>query len=133
MSDRNDERWNAHNREHKLLHRAHRLQAREYERRLSELNHAHAQAKVKEAEYVTRDKFEDYVKRADDARTTAFDRMGERLGTMEKALNERIDSLDLSRADRAGRTTGLTSGWKWAVGTIGLLLVLLQIYNLLNK
>ncbi len=128
-----EERWIAHRREHKLTHRAYKLQAGEYERRLSELNHAHAEAKAKEAEYVSRDKFEDYIKRADDARTTAFDRMGERLTTMEHSLNERIDSLDLSRAGHTGRWTGITSGWRWTVGLVGLVLLLLQIYSLLKR
>jgi hypothetical protein len=127
------ERWKNHHREHRDLRRAVKLQAGEYERRLDELNHAHAEAKAKEAEYVTRDKFEDYIARADDARTTAFARMDERFTTMERTFNERVSSLNESRAVGAGHTSGLTLGWKLLIGVIGTVLLLLQIYSLVKR
>lgn len=116
-------------REQRLRDKALSLQATEYERRLDELNHAHAEAKEKESEYVTREKYEDYVRQADIARETAFNRLDDRIRTMEKNLGERIISLDLSRADNRGRTGGLTSGWKLLLGGLGLILILLQILN----
>jgi hypothetical protein len=48
----------AHTREHELLDRALAIQAREYERRLDELNHSHAEARRVLATYITRDLYE---------------------------------------------------------------------------
>ena len=59
------------------------LQATEYERRLSDLNHAHEQARQKEADYVTRDKYEDSKLAEAEALKLALQASDARLNALE--------------------------------------------------
>lgn len=73
-------------------------QAEEYERRLGELNHAHAQAAEAQAKTVPRELFEQYA----------------------KDIDGRLESLATWRAGIEGRTIGLASA-------IGLVFVIINI------
>jgi len=59
------ERWDAHERQHRLEARALELQAREYERRLSDLNHAHQQAQDVQGTYLPREVYESQQRESD--------------------------------------------------------------------
>jgi GTP1/Obg family GTP-binding protein len=76
--------------ERKAVQRALKIQAKEYERRLDSLNHAHEQAVETAHTYVTLDKYEDRVKQDAAARDTAFDRADELIGKLEN----RIEALE---------------------------------------
>ena len=56
-----------------------RLQAIEYERRLTDLNHAHAHAEQARLGSVSSDKFEDYIKTSAEALSVALTRADEQL------------------------------------------------------
>ncbi len=66
------------------------LQAREYERRLDALNHAHDRADEKAHDYVTSDKFE--TARTTDAAALklALERQDGRLGSLEKSWSRLV-------------------------------------------
>jgi hypothetical protein len=70
------------------------LQATEYERRLTALNHAHEQALEVQKTTVTADKFEDYVKTESLAREAALLRVDEKIGEQNRSLNERISRVE---------------------------------------
>jgi uncharacterized coiled-coil protein SlyX len=58
-------------------------QAAEYERRLDELNHAHAEAVRVQNTYVTADKYEDYIEQSARARDISYDRLNEKVAALE--------------------------------------------------
>ncbi len=72
-------------RQERDVRRALKLQAKEYERRLDTLNHAHERADEKAHDYVTNDKFE--TARTTDAQALklALERQDGRLGSLERA------------------------------------------------
>jgi hypothetical protein len=70
------------------------LQATEYERRLTALNHAHEQALEVQKTTVTADKFEEYVKTEALAREAALLRVDEKIGEQNRSLNERISRVE---------------------------------------
>jgi hypothetical protein len=82
-----DKLWKS---ESKSIRRALKLQAKEYERRLDGLNHAHEQAQETAHTYVTLDKYEDWIKQNTTGRETAFDRADEKI----EALKSRVDMME---------------------------------------
>lgn len=72
------------------------LQAKEYERRLSDLNHAHAQREQRERTYVTLDKYEDKVEAEAKAREIALDRLDEKHADLVKRYELRQREIDLA-------------------------------------
>jgi hypothetical protein len=73
---------------------AKRLQASEYERRLSALNHAHEQALEVQKTTVTADKFEEYVKTEGTAREAALLRVDEKITDQGKILGARLTRVE---------------------------------------
>ena len=109
-------------------HTALRLQAIEYERRLFDLNHAHEQARQKEADYVTRDKYEDWIKQSNTALETALLRINEKLEQQDKALREKIEPLEQYIAAQQGSSHGKLSQQQLFMVVIpGLIITLLSI------
>lgn len=107
--------------------RALQLQAAEYERRLNSLNHAHEQARQKEADYVTLDKYEDWIKQSTLALSAALLRMNEKVETVDRNLREKIEPL-MSRADiQAGSITGRKDFWGYIVGGLGILILIYKV------
>lgn len=67
------------------------LQAKEYARRLDELNHAHQEALRVQHTYVTADKYEDKLKSEETARAFALDRMDEKFEAAIKTLTVKLE------------------------------------------
>lgn len=67
----------------KNLERAIERQALEYERRLGELNHAHAQAMERNAEFIRREVWETALRGINATMKSLSDEMNKRLGTLE--------------------------------------------------
>lgn len=67
------------------------LQAREYERRLSDLNHAHEEALRVQHTFVSIDKYEDKMKSEEEARKIALDRLDEKISAMNTRFEEKLD------------------------------------------
>ena len=70
------------------------LQAREYERRLAALNHAHEKAIAVQHTYVTQDKWEDRVASESAARETALLRIDEKFTDYVKRYEQRQREVD---------------------------------------
>jgi hypothetical protein len=70
------------------------LQAREYERRLTALNHAHEQALEVQKTTVTADKFEEYVKTERTAREAALLRVDEKIAGQDRVLSGRVARVE---------------------------------------
>lgn len=98
------------------------LQAAEYERRLTDLNHAHQEALRVQHTYVTQDKYESRAKSDDDARKAETARINE-------ILDQHKTRLDKSE----GRGSGLNQGWILFLGVIGLVATVLSIYAIISK
>jgi len=107
--------------------RALKLQAAEYERRLESLNHAHEQARQKEAEYVTRDKYEDWIKQNKTALDAALLRINEKLDTQDRNHREQLAPLNTYVASQQGSTSGKLSQRQFLFAFIGLIGTLLFI------
>jgi hypothetical protein len=78
----------------KAKEKATELQAKEYERRLTALNHAHEQALEVQKTTVTADKFEDYVKTESLAREAALLRVDEKIAAQNQTLGDRMSRLE---------------------------------------
>jgi hypothetical protein len=76
--------------ESRSVRRALKLQAKEYERRLNSLNHAHEQAVETAHTYVTLDKYEDWIKQNASAKDAAFERADEKI----EGLKRRIEAME---------------------------------------
>lgn len=70
-----------------------KVQAKEYERRLEALNHAHEQAIQVQHTYVTEDKFEAQIKAESLARSEAVDRVNERFNDHVRRYEDRHQEL----------------------------------------
>jgi hypothetical protein len=90
-----DERFEA-------LEHARVIQAREYERRLADLNHAHEKAVEVQHTYVTQDKYEDKLAAEAEARGTALLRVDERFHDYVKRYEARQREVDLALAAQKG-------------------------------
>lgn len=66
------------------------LQAVEYERRLTALNHAHEKALEVQHTYVTQDKYEDKLNAEEEARTTALLRVDEKFDSALTRVDEKF-------------------------------------------
>ena len=87
------------------------LQAKEYERRLLELNHAHDRAVQDRATYVTREMF----------------------ASFQDKIESSLDSIRESRSQDSGHKRGVGDAWKFVVAAVGListLALLLDAYRL---
>jgi len=100
--------------------RALELQAQEYERRLEDLNHAHAQAVEAQARTVPRELFDAYVKETAAREDALVEAQAERFNTAIGALNDRIDGLDRWRSGLEGRMIGVSA-------VIGVVVVIVNI------
>jgi chromosome condensin MukBEF ATPase and DNA-binding subunit MukB len=78
----------------KAKQRATELQASEYERRLTALNHAHEQALEVQKTTVTADKFEEYVKTESQAREAALLRVDEKIADQGRVLGGRVSRVE---------------------------------------
>ena len=110
-----------------------RLQATEYERRLETLNHAHEQARQKEADYVTRDKYEDWIKQSNIALETALLRINEKLETQDKAQRERLEPVLAYVASQQGSATGKIDQRQVIQWLTYLLLAALVVFSYVRK
>lgn len=123
----------AHAQEHRSESRALQLQSKEYERRLTELNHAHAQAVQKEKDYVQVDKFDDAMTRLD----TAAKRLEERIDAAAGILGERVRPLEDAQLKAATKTEvekTKSTGNKALIGSVvsGVVAVASFIYGATN-
>ena len=91
--------------------RAMTLQAKEYERRLEALNHAHEQQVERNTEYVSREIW-DAFKRSTDVR---FDSTGETNNKRAEAFDKRVMELEQWRS----RSTGVILGAMAVIGAVG--------------
>jgi len=96
-----------------------KLQASEYERRLSDLNHAHRDAETKARTYVTLDKYEDFVKSSGETSKIAFERVNAEMLAMESRLMARLEPLGRDLQARGTRGTTLSAGWAYVMAAIG--------------
>jgi hypothetical protein len=101
-----------------------KLQAAEYERRLSTLNHAHEKAQQTARTYVTQDKYEDYVVNQASALEKALERVDDRFGVIGKELDEqRGAAAQAARAaEHFARNLGL------GIAALGLLITLVVLF-----
>lgn len=74
------------------VNKALELQAREYERRLEDLNHAHARAQEALNTFVSIDKYESNVESETAARKIALERIDERIAALDRSINEKLDA-----------------------------------------
>lgn len=86
-----DERFSGLRRELAQEQKALRLQAEEYERRLKDLNHAHARAQEALNTFVRIDKYEDQMESEAEARKLALDRLDEKLRSLDRNINQKLD------------------------------------------
>lgn len=98
------------------IEKARKLQAAEYARRLDVLNHAHETAVEVQHTYVTQEKYEDYVKQIDTAQDIRA-----------KFVDQRIDSLEKAQTNAAGKRSGQYSIYLYAVGILGILVLIIDI------
>lgn len=84
-------------------------QAAEYERRLGDLNHAHAQAVEAQARTVPRELFEQYVKETAAREAALVNAQAARFDVAVEALNARVDVLDRWRSGLEGRLIGVSA------------------------
>ena len=110
-----------------------RLQASEYERRLESLNHAHEQARQKEADYVTLDKYEDWIKQSATALDAALLRINEKLETQDKTQRERLEPILTYIASQQGSTTGRIDQRQIVQWLVYLLLAGLVVFSYIRK
>lgn len=78
------------------------LQAAEYSRRLTALNHAHEQAVEVQHTYVTQDKYEDKLLAEEQARIQALQRVDERFEDYVKRYEARQREVDVLLAAQKG-------------------------------
>jgi hypothetical protein len=78
------------------------LQATEYERRLTALNHAHEQALEVQKTTVTADKFEEYVKTERTAREAALLRVDEKIAGQDRVLSGRLSRIEAAQGKIIG-------------------------------
>lgn len=86
-----DERFKRVDREFEHAQKALELQAAEYERRLDDLNHAHANTERTQATFVSFDKWEDKMMAEAEARKNALERVDERIQTVSTRFEEKLD------------------------------------------
>lgn len=72
------------------------IQAKEYERRLETLNHAHERAEGLQHTFVPQDKFEDRLEAQATARNTAIEHLSDKLAEAHKAMDEQVNTLESS-------------------------------------
>lgn len=83
---------------HLATSKALELQAKEYERRLDDLNHAHARAIEVQNTFVSLDKYEDKLASEATARTIANERLNERLSHVHETLDVKLEDY-IKRAE----------------------------------
>lgn len=76
------------------------LQAKEYSRRLDDLNHAHAEAVRLQATFVSFDKWEDKMLSEAEARKIALDRLDEKLEEGNRRLDEKLTEQGVRFTDK---------------------------------
>lgn len=86
-----DERFEALRREIAKDLKALDLQAVEYERRLQDLNHAHARAQEAQNTFLREDKYEDTQKSDEVARKLALDRLDERIAEVNRTISAKLE------------------------------------------
>jgi len=85
-----------------------KLQAREYERRLDELNHSHAQQVARNANYVGREVWDLHVT-GNDAKFNI--------------LSDRLNRFDVTHSRLTGMAIGISIGAGFAGGSVGALIM----------
>jgi alpha-galactosidase len=114
----------------------------EMQRRLSELNHAHAAAVEAQARTVPRELFDAFVKENDSRREAAFTALGARLeasienvkGTHRVAVSALDDAIEVERNARI-RAEGSVAVWRFIAvflglpGVVGLILAALALFG----
>lgn len=86
-----DARFGAIDREFGHVQKALELQAKEYERRLDALNHAHERALEVQHTFVSIDKYEDKMEAEEQARKIALERLDERIADLDRNINQKLD------------------------------------------
>ncbi len=128
-----DERFAALRRELAQDQKALRLQADEYERRLEDLNHAHARAQSALNTFVSIDKYEDMMAAEESARKLALERFDEKLEDYIKRYEARQREIDQAiaigegaaqEAKRAAEEQGRKSNRNMALVTIALTIII---------
>lgn len=136
-----DHKW--FERELKTLAKALELQAKEYERRLTDLNHAHEEARRVLSTYLPRELYErsheeiiNWQRRAD----ILIVEMGNRIKSVELGivnLPGGVKSLELGLAAQAGQQTGTNTTRSTAITIAALVIaaigVLIGIFNFANR
>lgn len=84
------------------LAKALELQAKEYERRLAELNHAHDRAVTVQHTYVTQEKYDERAQSDTDARDAALLRVNEKFDEYVKRYEQRQREVDQALAIQKG-------------------------------
>lgn len=114
----------------------------EIQRRLGELNHAHAQAVEAQARTVPRELFDAFVKENDSRREAAFTALGNRLeqsienvkGTHRVAVSALDDAIEVERNARI-RAEGSVAVWRFIAvflgfpGVLGLILAAIAVFG----
>ncbi len=101
---------------------ANKLQNTETLRRLDELNHAHAEARTKEATFISRaqfDTFKDAMQQQFESFRTSI---SQTLAAKEGSDRERWDNVNQQLAANSGKAAGYTSAAALAMALAGLLL-----------
>ena len=91
------------------IDKALQLQASEYERRLDDLNHAHAQAVEAQAKTVPREMFDQYVKETAAREQALIAAQSDKSATQVEAINARVDELVQWRSGIEGRLIGISA------------------------
>jgi len=130
---------------HESLRVALEIQAREYERRLTVLNHAHEEARMVLNTYVPREMLEaslaqwglwrtDTDKKIQDLRLSQQSTYvsKETYDKSEGLLREWKQTVDKYILTRTGEGTGKTAFWAYIVGAIGFLTAVIVLFNLLT-
>jgi hypothetical protein len=91
------------------IDKALQLQAAEYERRLDDLNHAHAQAVEAQAKTVPREMFDQYVKETAAREQALMTAQSEKAAVQVETINARVDELVQWRSGIEGRLIGISA------------------------
>lgn len=120
------------------------LQAKEYERRLADLNHAHEEALRVQHTFVSIDKYEDKMESEEQARSLALDRLDEKIAGLDRTLTDKLtdyitkyearqreidQALDIGKgaaaeAQRAAEAQGRKNNRNMALVTIALTIII---------
>ncbi len=117
----------------RAIEKARKLQADEYERRLTVLNHAHEQAVEVQHTYVTQEKYEDYVKQTKSALEIALQRTDEKISALDTSINKDILLLKERVDKNEGRSMGMNAWWTYLMGGVGAIGIIFGIIALFLK